>query len=209
MHELPNARLVAHSRGARHMVDPSALLNGARGVYGDEEVARSYGEVPGVPAERVISTADGMTLELAGRPLLFIDTPGHARHHHCIWDAKSRSWFTGDTFGVSYREFDVDGRAWSLPAATPVQFDPDALRTSIERLLSFDPQRVYVTHYGGIPEPPRIARRSAAAGRCDGRDRAAPARRARSAPAAQARVRRAVPRTRSCAWLHDERRAGR
>ena len=157
MRELPNARLVAHARGARHMIDPSALLDGARGVYGDEEVARSYGEVPGVPAERVISTSDGLTLELAGRPLLFIDTPGHARHHHCIWDAASRSWFSGDTFGMSYPEFDTDGRQWPLPTTTPVQFEPAALRASIERLLSSQPQQVYVTHFGKVREPRRIA----------------------------------------------------
>lgn len=158
MRELPNARLVAHPRGARHMIDPSALLAGARGVYGDDEVARSYGEVPGVPAERVMPTHDGMTLELAGRPLEFIDTPGHARHHHCIWDAASRSWFSGDTFGMSYPEFDSGGRQWPLPTTTPVQFEPDALRASIERLLSYAPQQVYVTHFGSMREPQRMAR---------------------------------------------------
>ncbi len=157
MRELPRAKLVVHPRGARHMIDPSALLEGARGVYGAEEVARSYGEVPGVPAERVVQTADGMTIELAGRPLLFIDTPGHARHHHCIWDAASRSWFTGDTFGMSYPEFDTGGRQWPLPTTTPVQFEPAALRASIERLLSFEPERVYVTHFGAMREPRRMA----------------------------------------------------
>lgn len=158
MRELPNAKLVAHARGARHMIDPSALLDGARGVYGAEEVARAYGEVPGVPAERVISTADGMTIELAGRPLQFIDTPGHARHHHCIWDAASRAWFSGDTFGMSYPEFDVEGRPWMLPTTTPVQFEPAPFHASVERLLSFEPRRMYVTHFGGLGEPRPLAK---------------------------------------------------
>lgn len=155
LRQLPRARLVVHPRGARHLIDPSALLDGARGVYGADEVARSYGDVPGVAADRVVAVEDGATIELAGRPLRFVDTPGHARHHHCIWDAASRAWFTGDTFGVSYREFDVDGRPWPLPTTPPVQFEPDALKASIERLLAFDPERVYVTHYGGIDAPPR------------------------------------------------------
>jgi glyoxylase-like metal-dependent hydrolase (beta-lactamase superfamily II) len=157
MRELPHATLVAHARGARHMIDPAALLDGARGVYGAEEVERSYGEVPGVPAERVVATHDGMTLELAGRPLLFIDTPGHARHHHCIWDATSRSWFTGDTFGMAYPEFRCGERPWPLPTTTPVQFEPEALRASIERLLSYEPERVYVTHFGGVERPREVA----------------------------------------------------
>lgn len=156
MRELPNAKLVVHPRGARHMIDPAALLVGARAVYGDEEVARSYGEVPGVAAERVIATSDGMTLELAGRPLQFIDTPGHARHHHCIWDARSRAFFTGDTFGLSYREFDNANGPWILPTTTPVQFEPDALKASVQRMLSFGPERMYLTHYGGVGDVARL-----------------------------------------------------
>ena len=71
MRMLPNARLVVHPHGAQHMIDPTRLMNGARAVYGDEEVARSYGDVVGVPADRVLSTHDGMTIELAGRPLVW------------------------------------------------------------------------------------------------------------------------------------------
>ena len=76
-------------------------------------MARSYGTLVPAPAGRVLTTHDGMTLELAGRPLLFLDTPGHARHHHAIWDERSRGFFTGDTFGLSYREFDVAGHPGS------------------------------------------------------------------------------------------------
>jgi glyoxylase-like metal-dependent hydrolase (beta-lactamase superfamily II) len=152
MQHLPNARLVVHPRGAPHLIKPARLMNSARAVYGDEEVARSYGEVVGVAPERVVTTQDGMSLELAGRPLLFIDTPGHARHHHCIWDERSRSFFTGDTFGLSYREFDSPRGAWILPATTPTQFEPDALRSSVLRMLAFEPRRMCLTHYGPVTE---------------------------------------------------------
>ncbi|MCU0969677.1 MAG: MBL fold metallo-hydrolase [Rubrivivax sp.] len=158
MSELPAARMLVHARGARHMIDPSALYQGALAVYGAEEMARSYGTLVGVPAERVTATHDGMTVELAGRPLLFADTPGHARHHHCIWDAVSGGWFTGDTFGLSYREFDTADGAWILPTTTPVQFEPDALRASVERLLAAGPERMYLTHYGAVQDVPRLAR---------------------------------------------------
>ncbi|CAN0496322.1 unnamed protein product, partial [Phaeothamnion confervicola] len=74
MRQLPNARLVVHPHGARHMIDPERLTNGARAVYGEPEVTRSYGRIVPVPAERVQRTDDGFTLELAGRPLKFLDT---------------------------------------------------------------------------------------------------------------------------------------
>jgi len=150
MQHLPAARLVVHPRGARHLIDPSTLMNGARAVYGDAEVERQYGQVVGVPSERVLQTSDAMVLALAGRSLMFLDTPGHARHHHCIWDERSRGFFTGDTFGLSYREFDTAQGTWLLPTTTPVQFEPEALRASVQRLLSFSPECMYLTHYGRV-----------------------------------------------------------
>lgn len=157
MRELPAARLLIHPRGARHMIDPSALYQGALAVYGAEEMQRSYGVLVPVPAERVQTSHDGMALDLAGRRLELIDTPGHARHHHCVWDSLSRGWFTGDTFGLSYRELDVAGRPWILPATTPVQFEPEALRGSIARLLAKAPDCVYLTHYGRLGDVPTLA----------------------------------------------------
>jgi glyoxylase-like metal-dependent hydrolase (beta-lactamase superfamily II) len=150
MRALPGARLVVHPNGARHLIDPARLMAGARAVYGDEEVERSYGEVVGVGAERVLTTTDGMTLDLAGRPLQFIDTPGHARHHHCVWDARSGGFFTGDTFGLSYREFDTECGAWLLPTTTPVQFEPEALRASVQRMLAAAPRQMFLTHFGAV-----------------------------------------------------------
>ncbi len=161
MQSLPQAKLLVHPRGLRHMVDPSALFAGALAVYGMEEMQRSYGELQPVPAERAQASHDGQTIELGGRPLLLIDTPGHARHHHCIWDARSRGWFTGDTFGLSYREFDTALGEWLLPTSTPVQFEPEALRASVQRLMSFEPQAMYLTHYSRIgfdhQDLPRLA----------------------------------------------------
>ncbi len=150
MAELPAATLLAHPRGARHLINPTVLLGSARAVYGDEEVRRAYGTVVPVDSRRVVESADGMVIELAGRPLALFDTPGHARHHHCIWDERSQGFFTGDTFGLSYREFDTLQGAWLLPTTTPTQFDPAALRASIKRMLALQPQRMYLTHYGCI-----------------------------------------------------------
>lgn len=150
MQALPNARLLVHPRGERHMVDPSALIAGASEVYGADEVARAYGTIAPIPKERVVTSHNGMTVQLAGRPLTLLDTPGHARHHHCIWDERSKSFFTGDTFGLSYREFDTTRGPWLLPTTTPVHFDPPALKASVQRLLSYQPESMFLTHYGRV-----------------------------------------------------------
>ncbi len=150
MQALPGATLVVHPRGARHMIDPAALWQGALGVYGAEQMARAYGELVPVPAERVRSTTDGETIHLAGRAFEFAHTPGHALHHHCIWDARSGGWFTGDNFGMAYPEFNVGGRSFIFPTTTPVQFDPEAMRASIDRLMAKAPRQMFLTHYSRI-----------------------------------------------------------
>jgi glyoxylase-like metal-dependent hydrolase (beta-lactamase superfamily II) len=157
MQALPQAVCLVHPRGLRHMLDPSALWAGALAVYGEEEMRRSYGELVAVPAARARASSDGMEIALAGRPLLLLDTPGHARHHHCLWDAKSRGWFTGDTFGLSYREFDTEQGPWMLPTSTPVQFEPEVLEASVRRLLSYQPDCMYLTHFGRVEQVPRLA----------------------------------------------------
>ena len=150
MQALPDAQLIVHPRGARHMIDPTALWQGALGVYGEAQMARAYGTLLPVPAERVRTTVDGETIALAGRPLVFAHTPGHALHHHCIWDVRSAGWFTGDNFGMAYPEFDVDGRAFIFPTTTPVQFDPVAMRASIVRLMAASPRQMFLTHYSRV-----------------------------------------------------------
>ena len=157
MRALPNATLAVHPRGAPHMIDPERLVAGATAVYGEEEIARSYGEIAPVDAARVREVRDGETLELAGRTLLCIDTPGHAKHHLCVWDERSRSWFTGDTFGLSYREFDnAHGEPFVIPTSSPVQFEPEPLKASIRTMLARDPAAMHLTHYGRVGDVARL-----------------------------------------------------
>lgn len=153
----PNARLVVHPKGARHLIDPAKLIAGTLAVYGEAMFRELYGEIVPAPAERVIEAADGHRIDFHGRQLTFIDTPGHARHHFCIHDSLSDSLFTGDTFGISYREFDVAGRAFIFPTTTPVQFEPEALHESIDRLMAMHPAAAYLTHYGRVSDPRRYA----------------------------------------------------
>ncbi len=154
---LPNATLCVHPRGARHMVDPSKLVAGTISVYGAEATKRMYGDIVPVPPDRVLETPHEAAVRLDGRELLFLDTPGHARHHVCIVDRRSGHIFSGDTFGLSYREVDRDGRQFVFPTTTPIQFDPDALHRSVELLLDFAPGAIYVTHYSQVRDVPRLA----------------------------------------------------
>lgn len=139
------------------MIDPSKLMEGVRAVYGDEITARDYGELVPVTANRVIETRDNMKLDLGERPLLFAETPGHALHHHCIWDERSKGWFTGDTFGLAYPALATARGSHVIPATAPVQFDPVALHASVARLLASRPELIYMTHYGAVQNPSVIA----------------------------------------------------
>jgi glyoxylase-like metal-dependent hydrolase (beta-lactamase superfamily II) len=157
--ELPNAKAVLHPRGAPHLIDPAKLIAGSRAVYGDATYERLYGDIVPLPADRVIQTNDADTLDLAGRPLELIHTPGHALHHQCVVDLQYSAVFTGDTFGLSYRELDTEQGAFIVPTTTPTQFDPEQLIASIDRIASYRPDAAYLMHYSRVTGIPRLASR--------------------------------------------------
>lgn len=150
IHRCPSAELVIHPAGARHMIDPSKLEAGTKAVYGDEQFEALYGTLRPVPAERVIEAPDGFELDLNGRRLRFLDTPGHARHHFCVYDETSRGIFSGDTFGLCYPDLDTEQGPFIFATTTPVQFDPEAMKSSMQRLLALEPEWFYLTHFGRV-----------------------------------------------------------
>jgi glyoxylase-like metal-dependent hydrolase (beta-lactamase superfamily II) len=155
---LPNAKAVLHPRGAPHMIEPSKLIAGSIEVYGEALFRQLYGELVPIPPERVIVTEDGTRLRLGGRTFEFIDAPGHARHHHCPIDLDNREVYAGDNFGICYHAFDTAAGPFMLPTTTPVQFDPDAFHQTIDRLMSYQPKRIYQTHFGPVEDLDRLAR---------------------------------------------------
>ena len=157
MAKLPNAKLVVHPRGARHMIDPSKLWTSASAVYGEDVMEKTYGRLVPIPAARVVEAHDNHVVDLAGRQLVCLETPGHARHHNTIHDVRSNVCFTGDVFGLSYRDFDTAKGAFILPTTSPVQFDPEALHASIRRLVALKPAGLYLTHFGRIDDVARLA----------------------------------------------------
>lgn len=154
--QFPNATVVVHPRGARHLIDPSRLIQGARAVYG-EKLEEYFGEILPVPEERVLIRNEGDTLDLDGRILTFYDTPGHARHHFSIHDPVSEGIFTGDTIGVRYAK-QLTGLDYEpiFPSTSPSEFDRDAVFQSADKLEKLEAKRIYHTHFG-VTEPASAA----------------------------------------------------
>lgn len=159
LQELPNAKLVVHPRGARHMIDPSKLQAGTVAVYGEAVYQKIYGDLVPVDEDRVVIANDGDELFLSKRPLLFLDTPGHAKHHFCVYDARSEGIFSGDTLGLVYRELCEDIENFVIPSTTPVQFDPEALKQSLQKILVLNPLRAFLTHYSMVENIPAHAKK--------------------------------------------------
>ncbi len=155
--ELPRARVLVHPLGVAHIVDPSILIAATKAVYGETRFAREYGSVEPVAAGRVEAVEDGHRVALGHRTLEFVHTPGHALHHVCIFDRDSAEVFTGDTFGVSYRELDTAAGAFIFPTTSPSQFDPAQLHASIDRILEYKPTAAYLTHYSRVDHLQELA----------------------------------------------------
>jgi glyoxylase-like metal-dependent hydrolase (beta-lactamase superfamily II) len=157
LRELPRATALLHPRGAPHLIEPARLIEGAKAVYGAQRFGRLYGELVPIPASRVRKVADGERVQLGGRTLEIIHTPGHAMHHFAVIDAAHRSVFPGDTFGISYRALDTDQGAFIFPTTTPTQFDPGQYIASIDRMLSYAPTAMYLMHFSRVTDLARLA----------------------------------------------------
>ena len=142
MAAFPNARLVVHPRGARHMIDPTKLMAATEEVYGRERARELYGELLPIPRNASSKPPTAWCCKLGQRELAFYDSPGHAKHHVFIHDRTANGIFTGDTFGISYRECDVSGRP--LPDALHHAVAVRSRRSarSVERMIALDPKRL-------------------------------------------------------------------
>ena len=144
----PNAVVVAHPRAAPHVINPTRLVESAKAVYGAEAFTKLYGEILPVPEARVYIPADGETLQVGDRELKFIYTRGHANHHFVILDQKSKSIFTGDSFGIAYPLLQHGSRPFLFPSTSPTDFDAAEARISYDKVLASGAERAYPTHFG-------------------------------------------------------------
>ena len=125
----PNATVWVHERGARHLADPSRLVSSATRVYGEERMASLFGPVEPVPAERLRVLGDDEELDIGGRSLTALDTPGHASHHLALVDSSTGVVFTGDALGIHVPIFPSCARRRLRPG-----FDLELAVASIERI---------------------------------------------------------------------------
>jgi glyoxylase-like metal-dependent hydrolase (beta-lactamase superfamily II) len=139
----PSIRVVVHERGARHLIDPSKLLESATRLYGDA-MERLWGEVAPVPERNLIIVHGGESLEAGGRSFEVAYTPGHASHHVCYFDRSSGIAFVGDTAGVC-----VDG-GYVLPPTPPPDIDVELWLQSIQTIDGWRPSTLFLMHFGPI-----------------------------------------------------------
>ena len=116
-----------------------------------------YGEILPIDTARIVVADDDDTFTFGGREVRVLHTKGHALHHYCLHDPSSGGVFTGDRFGISYREFDTDRGEFIYPTTTPPHFDPDEAHKAIDRIMGLAPSRLYLTHYSRVDDVERLA----------------------------------------------------
>ncbi len=143
----PQAMVHVHEKGARHLVDPTRLVDSAAMVYGDL-LDSLYGRLTPTEAARVNVLEDGDELVVGpGRVLTTIDSPGHAKHHLGLHDSLSGLLFVGDAVGVRLPDAGI-----LRPATPPPDFDLDQALTSIAKFAARRPTGIALAHYGLVPE---------------------------------------------------------
>ena len=141
----PNAEVVVHERGARHLVSPERLVASARRVYG-EVMDRVFGDLLPTPVERVRALDDIDSVDLGGgRSLRSHWSPGHASHHVGLLDSETNDLYVGDAAGIYVPEADL-----VKPATPPPDFDLPVALASIESFRALRPDRLLFSHYGPV-----------------------------------------------------------
>lgn len=141
----PHLKVCVHKRGARHMADPTRLVESATRIYG-ADMDRLWGEVVAVPPENLIALEGGEQISVGGRTLGVAYTPGHASHHVSYFDASSRVAFVGDTAGVC-----IDG-GYILPPTPAPDIDLELWRQSVDRIERWQPSTIFLTHFGPVDD---------------------------------------------------------
>lgn len=144
--QFPQLQVLVHQRGARHLIDPSRLIEGTRQAFG-ERFEDEYGPILPIPEQQVRTVEDGEVIPLGDRELRIIYAPGHAPHQMCIYETKSQGVFSGDAIGSPETGSIV------MPVAG---FDLDAALETIDKLSKFNPKTVFCSHGAVSREAARL-----------------------------------------------------
>jgi len=141
---MPNAEVIAHERGAPHLIDPTRLIESSTKVFG-EAIMRLYGDPEPIPADRVTAVGKEAALDLGGGlSATLIHTPGHAPHQISVVLDQPRIMFTADAVGIVY-----PGMKAMIPTTPPPSFDPTQLAATIGTIRQTKPSGLLVPHFGG------------------------------------------------------------
>jgi glyoxylase-like metal-dependent hydrolase (beta-lactamase superfamily II) len=144
----PRATVYVHEKGARHLADPTKLVDSAARVYGPL-LDSLYGRIDATPTDRIHVLADGEEVRIgSGRVLTTVDSPGHAKHHLALHDSLSGILFAGDAVGVRLPDAGV-----LRPSTPPPDFDLDQAVHSLHRFAARRPTQLALAHYGLLPQP--------------------------------------------------------
>jgi glyoxylase-like metal-dependent hydrolase (beta-lactamase superfamily II) len=141
----PSASVWVHERGAPHLADPTRLVASAARVWGQREMREVFGPTRPAPADRIHALHDGDAIELGGRRLDVLDTPGHASHHVALVDSRTGAVFTGDALGIHVPDLPV-----LRPATPPPEFDLERYVASIEAIRRHARSILLFAHFGPL-----------------------------------------------------------
>lgn len=138
----PDATVHVHSVGAPHLADPGKLWTSASRIYGDQ-MEQLWGGIDPIDKDRVRTLEHGDVVDLGGRTLSAVETPGHAHHHHSYLDSEDGILYTGDALGVRLPDVGL-----VRPATAPPEFHLEEAIASTERIRSLGVETLCLTHFG-------------------------------------------------------------
>ena len=139
----PNATMIAHEKGARHLANPAKLIEGTKLSWG-ENYESEIGPIIPISKERIRAVREGDTVPLGERTLTVIHSPGHAKHHICLHDANNGDLFSGESLGMLL----PDGSEMVLPISSPPVFEIDVALETYNRLKKLNPSTIFFSHFG-------------------------------------------------------------
>ncbi len=136
----PDAAVVVHARGLPHLIDPSRLIEGVQRA--SPSLFPLYGRPTLIPEDQLVGVVGGESFDLGdGIQIDVVASPGHAPHHVCFYEPRSRTLFTGDAVGN-----------WGIPVHVPLTVPPRfTLETgleTLETLRQLHPRSLAYTHFG-------------------------------------------------------------
>ena len=144
----PQAKLVAHPKAARHLINPSKLIESASEVYGLDRFKSLYGEILPAPESRVFIPENNSELNFGESTFRFIYTKGHANHHFVVVDDAISTVYTGDSFGLAYPALQKGNTSFLFASTSPTDFDYDEAVKSVELIVNCGADRAALTHFG-------------------------------------------------------------